>query len=169
MASNFLTLPTQYRDFLNKKGGPGLTSMDDRLDFIIIELWNLLVLMNSPVTPPPDGGGGTEPPTAAGPGYPLNRPTFITGRKILMTAGVAEQLTTSTIVVPDGMAVTVMAAPTNAGTVRVGPSKSDAEGASAFNGLSNGLAIGLFIKDVSSIWATSTSDGDIVAYIVEQG
>ena len=96
-----------------------------------------------------------------------NKESFITGQRDVTTAGVAEQLTTSSIPVPDGFQLTVTAKPGNTGYIYVGRSKGDAEGASKFDAISAGLAVSLKVKNVNLVWVNSNTDGDGVSYIVE--
>jgi hypothetical protein len=166
--ADFLRLPKAYRDFIEARGGPGLTSMDDRFDFLLIEMWNLLAMISNlaPGTPGTPETPGT--PTEPGLGYPKNVPTFITGRKVIDVANEAIQLSTSSISIPDGFAIVIMAGSLNSGYVRVGPTKSDAESVNAFDSLGQGMSVGLFIKNVNSIYVTSDTAGDVVYFIVEK-
>ena len=111
---------------------------------------------------------GGKPPGIPTPGLPLNKSSFLTGRRAITTAGIAEQLSTSSIPVPNGFQVTVIAWPDNTGYIYIGKTKGDAEGAMSFRGLDAGLAHSLRITDVSLIWVTSTVDGDGASWYVEQ-
>ena len=100
-------------------------------------------------------------------GVAPNRESFVTGQRDVTTAGVAEQLTTSSIPVPDGFGLTVVAKPDNTGYIYIGRSKGDTEGTSKFDGLSAGLAVSLKIKNVNLVWVNSSVSGDGVSYAVE--
>jgi len=97
-----------------------------------------------------------------------NRASFIHGQKTVDTAGTAVQLTTSSIPIPDGFGLTVIAKPANTGYIYIGKSKVDAEGSQSFNGLSAGLAVSLKVTNIDLVWVTSTVDAEGVSWIVEQ-
>ena len=102
------------------------------------------------------------------PTIPPNREFFLTGQRTVDTAGTAVQLTTSSITVPGGFQLTVIAKPGNSGTIYFGNSKGDAEGAMKFDGLSAGLAHSFRVKNVNLVWVNGDTDGDGVSWIVEQ-
>lgn len=102
-------------------------------------------------------------------GYSLRKPAFTHGQLDVTAAGTAEQLSSSSIVVPVGCQLTIIAKPGNIGTIYLGKSKDDAEDTSArFDGLSAGLAVSLKITNANLIWVDASVDGEGVSYIVEQ-
>ena len=97
-----------------------------------------------------------------------NRETFITGEKTVTTAGEAVQLTTSSIPIPNGFQLTIIAKPGNTGTIYIGNREEEAEGGSKFDGLSPGLAASLRITNVNLVWVNGDTDGDGVSWYVER-
>lgn len=173
-----MALPPEYEEYLKRnlnaieRFTAVFSGLDERIDYTNILLTKLIELQ---------GGAPTEPTllvTAlnslittlkqlAIPVVP-NRSSFLTGQRTVTTAGTAEQLSTSVYHIPNGFQVTIIAWPTNTGYIYIGNSKSSAEGAMSFNGLSAGLAVSLKITDISLVWVTSTVDGEGVSWIVEQ-
>jgi len=159
-----MPLPEEYTLYLKanltalERFAALFSGLDERLDYTNMLLTKILEAQ----------GGGTTPPPPSGSGFPLNRETFVTGQVTIATADTAQQLTTSSIAIPDGFWLTIVSAPANTGYVKIGNSKGDAEGGQTFNGLDAGLAVALRVKNVNSLWVTSTVAADVVSFIVER-
>lgn len=98
-----------------------------------------------------------------------NKSSFATGQATVTTHGTAVQLSGSSVPVPDGFGLTVIAKPGNSGTIYLGNSKANAENDTIrFDGLSAGLAVSLKVTDVNLVWVDSSDDGEGVSWIVEQ-
>ena len=97
-----------------------------------------------------------------------NRESFIHGGKNITTAGTAEQLSASSIPIPDGFQLTIIAKPVNTGTIYIGRTKGETEGSQRFNGLNPGSAISLIVTNVNSVWFDASASGEGVSWLVEQ-
>ena len=94
-----------------------------------------------------------------------NFDTFITGQVIIVAAGTAQQIPGHAV--PDGVEVTVLANPSNTGTIYVAPSKAICENASGrFDGLTAGLAVSLKATNTSAIWVGTSVSGEAASYII---
>lgn len=174
-----MELPPEYVEYLNKnlnlfeRMTQIFSSLDERIDYTNILLTKLL-----------EAQGGTPELSEIlsklsasldklinvgfAPVSP-NATDFVHGSKTLVSADEAVQLTTSSIPVPDGFVVTVMAFSTNSGVVYVGRTKSDTEGSQAFGGLDANVAISLKIANVNMIWVQPSSANDSVSWITCAG
>jgi len=99
-----------------------------------------------------------------------NKSSWTHGQATVASAGTAVQLSETSVTVPDGCHLTVIAKPGNgAGIIYTGNSKANAEAAAArFDGLEAGLAKSLKITDANLVWVNSDADGIGVSYYVEQ-
>ncbi len=99
----------------------------------------------------------------AGPGG-----SFITGQKLVTTAGVAEQL--PDVKIPDGSFAIVMADPKNNGYIYPGETKDIAEynAANDIFRLEAGDSIPVQLTNLNLVWIDASEDGEGVSYIVPQ-
>ena len=171
-----MALPSEYEAYLKanlnwfERLGDVFSGLDERIDYTNTLLTKLIELQ-----------GGVAP---ARPewldelisvirgisvvGIVPNKGTFLTGEATVATARTAVQLTTSSIPVQDGYQLTVIAKPGNSGTIYIGRTKSDAEGAQKFDGLAAALAVSLKVNNVNLVWVNSDTANDGVSWIVEQ-
>lgn len=94
-----------------------------------------------------------------------NQPAFASGKKTIVAAGTAEQL--SSQVVPDGFEVVVKALAANATNVHVAKSKSDAETDADAYELAAGESIGLKVQNTDDIWIDANTNGEGITFAVE--
>jgi hypothetical protein len=149
--AGYLSLPSEYRDFIDARGGPGLTGMDDRLDFMIVELWALLNKASG-------AGGG-----ASGIG---NVPYIRTKREIVPAPGTASRL--PEIKIPEGMTVAIRGLRTNKGLVYLSGSKDQAEGHTMVTTLGAGDAVELHLTTLWNLWVDADVANDGIEWLVEQ-
>lgn len=98
-----------------------------------------------------------------------NKSAWIHGQQDVASAGTAEQLSTTSVPVPDGCQVTILAKPGNTGTIYAGKSKADCEDtAKRVDGLAAGLAMSLEVTDVNLAWVDAAVSGEGVSWFVEQ-
>lgn len=174
-------LPPEYQEFVDAKGGPGLSSMDDRMDFMIILLDQILKQLGGTVVGAPEWARqltlevkqvegviarlteilGYDPESV------LRNPPFIRSQvKLVAAAGTAVRL--PDIKVPNGFFVVIKALRSNWDTVYIGPSKSDAEGHTTAYGLAPGEPIELRISTLENLWLDAIRSGEGITWIVEQ-
>lgn len=174
-----MALPPEYEAYLKanlnwfERLSQVFSSLDERIDYTNILLTRLLGVQGAPSQTLIDTLNNLTAAlnrlASAGfaPVVP-NKESFISGQKDVATAGIAAQLTTSSIPVPDGFELTVIAKPANTGYIYFGRTKGDAEGASKFDGLTGGLAVSLKVRNVNAVWVNSSVDSEGVSWIVEQ-
>lgn len=171
-----IQLPRPYEEYLRRnlnlveRFRQAFSGTDERLDYTNMLLTLILTQLGgiSPVVVIPGTPTPTPTPTLPSISTLANRSSFITGQKTVTNAGTAEQITTSDIFIPDGFAVTIIAKPGNSGYIYLGSSKSDAEGASQFNGLDAGLAVSLRIKNLKEVWVDAQTSGDGISWLMER-
>lgn len=162
-------LPAEYKQYLkaNLDWTGGLwQGTEVRLDYINLLLCRLIQMQGGtlPVTSP----GAVTTVTVEAPSLAVNKESFITGQKDVTTAGTAVQLTTSSIPIPNGFQLTVIAKPGNTGYIYFGYTQSEAEGTTKFDGLAAGLAHSFRITNANLVWVNSSVDGEGVSWIVER-
>ena len=133
---------------------------DERLDTLIklqIELINLIALTSGK---PPE-----EP--LAGPLSVItpNRDTWMHGQVNVPVAGTAVQM--PRVSIPEGYPVTIIAWPSNIGTIYLANNGEAVTGSTRFDGLAAGLAGSLRIKNLGEVWITSTVNNEGVSWAVE--
>jgi len=97
----------------------------------------------------------------------VNKPAWDHNQKDVTAAGTAEQL--SSLEVPDGCQLTVIAKPGNTGTIYLGKSKTDCENsAKRLDGLSAGLAASFKVSNANLVWIDAATSGEGVSWFVEQ-
>ncbi len=153
----YLKSNTNFVENLTSK----VSSTDERLDYTNYLLQKLVNKLSGVSNDQQDDIGTTKIVLP-------NRDSFIHGSKTLSAASTAEQIMTSSIKIPDGYAVTIIAKPGNAGIIYIGKSKGDTESTQRFDGLDAGLAISLHITDINLIWVAASVAGDGVSWIVEK-
>ena len=172
-----MALPPEYEAYLRanlnwfERLSQSFTSLDERIDYTNILLTRLIELQGGapPVKPPwvDELITAIEHLASIGIGVVPNKEAFITRQKTVTTAGTAVKLASS-IPIPDGFGLTIIAKPGNTGTIYIGRTKGDAEGSQTFNGLSAGLAVSLKVTNTDLVWVNGDTDGDGVSWIVEQ-
>jgi len=108
-------------------------------------------------------GAGVDPSASS---VPHNRGAFATGQKNVTVAGVAEQL--SSLVIPDGFALTIVAKKGNAGDIYVGTSQANAQDATVAFVLDARDNIDLYVNNANLLWIDADNPGEGVQYVVEQ-
>ena len=98
------------------------------------------------------------------------KPRFRTGNIDISPIGTAVQLTTESIAVPEGKAVTVIGKPGNSGVIYFGNSKEECEDTTRrFDGLDPALAHSFpDVNNVNEIWVDAATDSDGVSWYVGQ-
>ena len=98
-----------------------------------------------------------------------NRDSFSTGVKTVTSAGTAEQLSSTSVPVPDGFKIILVALPGNTGDIYFGNSQTNAQSTSArFDKLEAGDSIALQLTNLNLIWIDSSVDGEGASWYVEQ-
>jgi len=94
---------------------------------------------------------------------------FRTGNLDISPTGTAVQLSKSSIPIPFGVRLTVLAKPGNRGVIYFGYSKDSCENSDLrFDGLDAGLAHSFDIPNVQDVWFDAETSGDGVSWYVEQ-
>ena len=100
--------------------------------------------------------------------YAIQKGAWSTGQLDVTAAGTAEQLSSTSIPVPLGCQLTIIAKPGNTGTIYLGNSKANCESSSTrFDGLAAGLAVSLKVNDVNLVWVDASVNGEGVSYCIE--
>jgi hypothetical protein len=96
-----------------------------------------------------------------------NADFILTGQVAVTIANVGYPLPDVTIL--HGFEATIIAAPSNTGTIFLGGSKVDVESVTTrFDGLVAGLAVSKRVKNLNAIWVSGDNAGDYVSWIAEQ-
>ena len=96
----------------------------------------------------------------------FNRRTFTAFRKVVATAGTAEQLHTD-LPIPDQFALVIKALDGNAGNVEIAETEQKANGSEVFI-LDAGQSISLYVRNANAVWMDVTTSGEGVVCMVEQ-
>ena len=101
-------------------------------------------------------------------GLAIQKGAWRTGQLDVSAAGTAEQLSSTSIPVPVGCQLTIVAKPGNTDTIYLGNSKANCESSSVrFDGLAAGLAVSLKVTDVNLVWVDAGTTGEGVSWCIE--
>jgi len=97
-----------------------------------------------------------------------NTTVFKTGQQIVAAAGVPVQLSATSVAVKAGTKLTVIAKPSNAGTIYFANTQALCIAGIYFNGLLPGLAHSFAVQDAQNVWLDASNSGDGVSWYCEQ-
>lgn len=174
-------LPPEYAEFLESRGGPGVTKLDDRMDFMIILLDQILKQLGGTTAGSPEWAlhlkSGIE--TLSGviarfagvlgldPEQVMANPPYIrTQIKRVPSAGTAVRL--PDIRIPNGFFVVIKALRRNWDSMYIGSSKADAESHTTAYDLAPGEAVDLRVSTLENLWIDAGRSNEGITWIVEQ-
>ena len=99
---------------------------------------------------------------------PGNTTVFKTGQKSVVTTGQPVCLAATSILVPAGSKLTVIAKPGNTGIIYFANTQALCIAGTYFDALSAGLAHSFNVQDVQNIWIDASVSGEGVSWYVEQ-